>query len=284
MQLRCVRSPDGWSHLPRAPGGPQPFPDPNGTSTGASPLLRLQGCGAGHGGAQRGLGQPWAGCPCPQASYHKPGSLPCGPAPAWSPPHVSGCQVPVWPEHTHTQRGHCREETPRICLRWVPCPGGWQGAEEQPRTSSLHHPSLVHITAFHRNFTEGETEARSWVSPGSRQNLPRPLPLSSALSPGTGISIPRPCALRGSQPCSFLTPPPAGRAPRGAPFGAVREQWGCAALPGGGCPRVVLYPGAGELRERRVGVLAAVLAAQLLQGLEAGRPAAQALLVRTKQK
>lgn len=67
-------------------------------------------------------------------------------------------------------------------------------------------------------------------------------------------------------------------------MGAVGGRWGCAALPGGGCPRVVLYPGAGELRERRVGVLAAVLAAQLLQGLEAGRPAAQALLVRTKQK
>lgn len=40
----------------------------------------------------------------------------------------------------------------------------------------------------------------------------------------------------------------------------------------------MLYPGAGELRERRVGVLAAVPAAQLLQGLQAGRPAAQALL------
>lgn len=40
----------------------------------------------------------------------------------------------------------------------------------------------------------------------------------------------------------------------------------------------MLYPGAGELRERRVGVLAAVPAAQLPQGLQAGRPAAQALL------
>lgn len=52
--------------------------------------------------------------------------------------------------------------------------------------------------------------------------------------------------------------------------------WGCAALHcTGGCQRVVLYPGAGE---RRVGVLAAVPAAQLLQGLQAGCPAAQALL------
>lgn len=40
----------------------------------------------------------------------------------------------------------------------------------------------------------------------------------------------------------------------------------------------MLYPGAGELRERRVGVLAAVPAAQLPQGLQAGRAAAQALL------
>lgn len=52
----------------------------------------------------------------------------------------------------------------------------------------------------------------------------------------------------------------------------------CTALRGGGCRRVVLYPGAGELRECRVGVLAAVPAAQLPQGLQAGRPAAQALL------
>lgn len=185
--------------------------------------------------------------------------------------------------HTHTEGSLQGGNAPNLPAL-VALPWGLAGSRGAAQDRLPPSPSLVHITAFHRNFTEGETEARSWVSPGSRQNLPRPLPLSSALSPGTGISIPRPCALRGSQPCSFLTPPPAGRAPRGAPFGAVREQWGCAALPGGCCPRVVLYPGAGELRERRVGVLAAVLAAQLLQGLEAGRPAAQALLVRTKQK
>lgn len=185
--------------------------------------------------------------------------------------------------HTHTEGSLQGGNAPNLPALGA-LPWGLAGSRGAAQDRLPPSPSLVHITAFHRNFTEGETEARSWVSPGSRQNLPRPLPLSSALSPGTGISIPRPCALRGSRPCSFLAPPPAGRAPRGAPFGAVRGRWGCAALPGGGCPRVVLYPGAGELRERRVGVLAAVLAAQLLQGLEAGRPAAQALLVRTKQK
>lgn len=256
---------------------------PTGPARGLHPCCVCRGVGLAVGGLRGGWGSSGLDVLVPKRPTTSPGACPVAlPLPGLLPTSPAA-KCPCGPS-THTQWGHCREETPRICLRWVPCPGGWQGAEEQPRTGSLHHPSLVHAIAFHRNFTEGETEARSWVSPGSRQNLPRPLPLSSALSPGTGISIPRPCALRGSQPCSFLTPPPAGRAPRGAPFGALRGRWGCAALPGGGCPRVVLYPGAGELRERRVGVLAAVLAAQLLQGLEAGRPAAQALLVRTKQK
>lgn len=50
------------------------------------------------------------------------------------------------------------------------------------------------------------------------------------------------------------------------------------------CRRGVLYPGAGELRERRVGVLAAVQAARLPQGLQAGRPAAQALLAPNRNR
>lgn len=61
--------------------------------------------------------------------------------------------------------------------------------------------------------------------------------------------------------------------------GGGEAGWACAVLHcTGGCWRVVLYPGAGELRERHVGVLATMLAVQLLQGLQAGRPTSQALL------
>lgn len=100
-------------------------------------------------------------------------------------------------------------------------------------------------------------------------------------SPGSSSSILWAHALCKSLPCFYHRPLLAhGAGFWSAGFGErgwVRLARGALHCVGG-CQRVMLYPGTGELRERRVGVLAAVPAAQLPQGLQAGCPAAQALL------
>ena len=95
-------------------------------------------------------------------------------------------------------------------------------------------------------------------------------PVNYASGPYGHVSHAHPCPA----PSCTLT---CGKGSWGAPFGEKRGA-------GVHCRRGVLYPGAGELRERRVGVLAAVQAARLPQGLQADRPAAQALLAPNRNR
>lgn len=141
--------------------------------------------------------------------------------------------------------------------------GSWAAAQEQPSVSlSITHPQQRgRASAALQKGNPRHREGGAYRAICSIPNTfePRnwqPHPTSTSSVQTSGLLLPQP--------------------PRAGSFwgGEGEAGWGSS----GGCRRAVLYPGAGELRERRVGVLAAVPAAQLPQGLQAGRAAAQALL------
>lgn len=186
---------------------------------------------------------------------------------------ASSCKVPVCPEQLPVLECFepaCREAEPSPFQR---CGHGWR-AGQQPRSSHQSAPASLTLSkgdCASAALQKG-TQGTEW---GCLQgNLLHSHPSLKTFEPRDWQPHPYSVQITGLLLAQALAAPP-GPAPGDSFWGGEGEAgWGST----GGCRRVVLYPGAGELRERRVGVLAAVPAAQLPQGLQAGRPAAQALL------
>lgn len=200
-------------------GGRSHSPTPTGPARGLHPCCVCRGVGLAMGGLRGGWGSPGLDVLVPKRPTTSPGACPVAlPLPGLLPTSPAA-KCPCGPS-THTQRGHCREETPRICLRWVPCPGGWQGAEEQPRTGSLHHPAW--FTSLH--FTEILQKGKLRHGAGCPQGAGKicHVPSLSALLSAPGRVSPS----HGRVPCVDHSPAPSShpRRPAELPGGLLLGQ------------------------------------------------------------